>query len=116
MISPAGKFRIYVASKPLDFRKGMDGLAAIVLNEFDLDPFSDALFVFRSKRGDRMKVIVWDGTGLVMVYKRIEGGHFEWLRMVDGLITLNKAQFEALFDGLNWKQVLSRKVRKPVAV
>lgn len=116
MISPAGNFRIYVASQPVDFRKGMDGLAVIVLNEFELDPFSGALFVFRSKRGDRMKIIVWDGTGLVMVYKRIEGGHFEWPRMVDALITLNKAQFEALFDGLNWKQVSSRKVRKPVAV
>lgn len=77
MISPAGNFKFYVASKPLDFRKGMDGLAAIVQNEFDLDPFSGAIFIFRSKRADRLKLIVWDGTGLVMTYKRIEGKGFE---------------------------------------
>ena len=61
MISPAGNFKLYLASKPVDFRKGMDGLAAIVMNEFDLDPFSGAIFIFRSKRADRMKLIVWDG-------------------------------------------------------
>ncbi len=56
MISPAGNFKFYVASKPVDFRKGMDGLAAIVQNEFDLDPFSGAIFIFRSKRADRLKL------------------------------------------------------------
>ena len=49
MISPSGNFKLYLASKPVDFRKGMDGLAAIVMNEFDLDPFSGAIFIFRSK-------------------------------------------------------------------
>ena len=48
MISPSGNFKLYLASKPVDFRKGMDGLAAIVMNEFDLDPFSGAIFIFRS--------------------------------------------------------------------
>ncbi len=50
MISPAGNFKFYVATKPVDFRKGMDGLAAIVMNEFELDAFSGAIFIFRSKR------------------------------------------------------------------
>ena len=81
MISPAGNFKLYVATKPVDFRKGMDGLASIVMNEFELDPFSGAIFIFRSKRSDRMKLIVWDGTGLVMTYKRIEGSGFIWPRM-----------------------------------
>lgn len=52
MISPAGNFEIYLASRPVDFRKGMDGLAAIVQSEFNLDPFSGAIFVFRAKRAD----------------------------------------------------------------
>ena len=73
MISPSGNFEIYLASDPVDFRKGMDGLAAIVMNEFDLDPFSGAIFVFRSKRSDRMTII---GTELVMTYERIEGSGF----------------------------------------
>lgn len=113
MISPAGNYKFHVATKPVDFRKGMDGLAAIVMNEFDLDPFSGAIFIFRSKRSDRMKIIFWDGTGLVLVYKRIEGKGFEWPRIYDGVITISKSQFEALFEGLDWKRVTSRHVRKP---
>ena len=116
MISPSGNFKFYVASKPVDFRKGMDGLAAIVMNEFELDPFNGAIFIFRSKRSDRLKLIVWDGTGLVMTYKRIEGSGFVWPRMTDGVITINRSQFEALFEGLDWQRVVPRHVRKPVAV
>jgi transposase len=113
MISLANSFKIYVANSPVDFRKGMDGLAAIVVNEFDLDPFDGAIFVFRSKRADRLKIIVWDGTGLVLVHKRIEGKGFVWPRISDGTISISKAQFEALFDGLNWKSISERKTFHP---
>jgi len=116
VISPSGNFKLYLASKPVDFRKGMDGLASIVMNEFELDPFSGAIFIFRSKRSDRMKLIVWDGTGLVMTYKRIEGRGFVWPRMTDGVITISRSQFEALFEGLDWQRVVPRHVRKPFAV
>ena len=116
MITSAGNFKFYVATKPVDFRKGMDGLASIVLNEFDLDPFNAAIFIFRSKRSDRLKLIVWDGTVLVMTYKRIEGKGFEWPQMQDGVISINKSQFEALFEGLDWKRVTPRFSRRPIAV
>nr|WP_255733659.1 IS66 family insertion sequence element accessory protein TnpB [Ruegeria sp. Ofav3-42] len=102
-----------MASNPVDFRKGMDGLAAIVLNEFDLDPFSGAIFIFRSKRTDRMKLIVWDGTGLILIYKRLEDKGFEWPRLRDGVISISKAQFEALFEGLDWRRVASRRINRP---
>jgi len=55
----------------------MDELAAILLNEYDLNPFSGAVFIFRSKRVDRLKLIVWDGPGLIVTYKGIEGKGFE---------------------------------------
>ena len=113
MISPAGNFKIYLASEPVDFRKGVDGLTSIVMSEFKLDPFSGAIFVFRSKRADRLKLIVWDGTGLVMVYKRIEGRGFIWPKVRNGVISLGKAQFEALFEGIDWKRVTARYVRCP---
>ena len=58
MISPAGNFRIYLATTPVDFRKGMDGLAAIVQSVFDLDPFSGGIFIFRAKHTNRLKVVV----------------------------------------------------------
>ncbi|MFS4439510.1 IS66 family insertion sequence element accessory protein TnpB [Paracoccaceae bacterium GXU_MW_L88] len=115
MISPAGNFRIYLASRPVDFRKGMDGLAAIVQSEFDLDPFSGAIFIFRAKRTDRLKIVVWDGTGLILVYKRIEGAGFVWPKISDSTISLTRSQFEALFEGLDWTKVRSRMQRKPSA-
>ena len=65
--------RVYVATRPVDFRKGHDGLAAAVQEMFGLDPFSGAAFVFRSKRADRLKLLLWDGTGMVLVQKRLEG-------------------------------------------
>lgn len=94
----------------------MDGLAAIVMNEFDLDPFCGAIFIFRSKRADRLKLIVWDGTGLVMTYKRIEGASFVWPKISDGVITINRSQFEALFEGLDWQRLVPRHSRTPSIV
>ena len=64
MILPAQNIRIMVAAKPVDFRRGHDGLAAVVQSELGLDPHSGVVVVFRSRRADRIKVLVWDGTGL----------------------------------------------------
>jgi len=114
MLSGSG-LRVFVAVKPVDFRKGMDGLAAVVANELSLDPFSGAAFVFRPKRGDRVKILLWDGTGLVMVYKRLEGGRFIWPSVSDGVMKLSRGQFEALFEGLDWRRVYSRRIRRPSA-
>ena len=85
MISPAGGLRVYVATRPTDFRKGIDGLALVVQETMGLDPFSGAAFVFRSKRSDRIKVLVWDQTGIVLVHKRLEGAKFVWPAVRDGV-------------------------------
>ena len=63
-----------------------------------------------------MKIIVLDRTGVVMTYKHIEGAGFVWPRMTDGGITIDRSQFEALFEGPDWQRVVPRHVRKPVAV
>ena len=75
MIFPSNRVRIMVATKPIDFRKGHDGLAALVKNELHKDPFTGTRFVFRSRRADRLKLLYWDGTGLVMAYKRLKSTH-----------------------------------------
>ena len=62
---PAG-MRVLVATRPIDFRKGADGLVALVSETLGNDPFSGTVFVFRSKRTDRVKILVWDGSGLVL--------------------------------------------------
>ena len=70
--APAG-VRVLIATRPVDFRRGADGLAATVQSVLRQDPFSGTIFVFRSKRADRVKMLVYDGTGLVLIWKRLEG-------------------------------------------
>jgi transposase len=115
VIIPSQAVKIVVATKPVDFRKGHDGLAAVVQNELGLDPHSGIIVVFRAKRGDRIKVLLWDGSGLVMTYKRLEQGKFAWPSISDGVMRLSKGQFEALFEGLDWRRVLVPRVRRPGA-
>jgi len=115
VIIPSQAVKIVVATKPVDFRKGHDGLAAVVQNELGLDAHSGIIVVFRAKRGDRIKVLLWDGSGLVMVYKRLEQGKFAWPGISDGVMRLSKGQFEALFEGLDWRRVLVPRVRRPGA-
>jgi transposase len=107
--------RVLVATKPVDFRKGPDGLAALV-RDAGGDPFSGALYVFRSKRADRLKIIWWDGTGLVLFAKRLEEDRFRWPRLQDGVIKLSAAQLMALVDGMEWTRVHALRPRRPQSV
>ncbi|WP_246721710.1 IS66 family insertion sequence element accessory protein TnpB [Methylosinus sp. H3A] len=76
MIGPTGAVRVMVATKPVDFRKGAEGLAALVRETMMADPFDGAIYVFRAKRADRIKLIFWDGTGVCLFAKRLEDGEF----------------------------------------
>jgi len=115
VIVPTDSVRIVVATKPVDFRKGHDGLAALVMNELKQNPFTGTVFVFRAKRSDRLKLLYWDGSGLVMTYKRLEDHVFAWPTIRDGLMKLNHTQFEALFAGLDWRKVQAICTRVPTA-
>ena len=116
MIFPSNRVRIIVATKPVDFRKGHDGLAALVKNKLHKDPFTGTVFVFRSRKADRLKLIYWDGSGIVMAYKRLEEHTFTWPVIKDGLMILTHAQFEALFAGLDWRRVHPVQTRVPEAI
>jgi len=72
--------KIYLSLAPCDMRKGFDGLSAQVRNILQLDPFSGAVFLFRGKRGDRLKALVCDESGLCLYAKRLERGKFVWPR------------------------------------
>ncbi len=91
-----------VAAKPVDFRKGMDSLAPLVMQMLACDPFTGDVFLFRSKRSDRLKVLIWDGSGLCLITKRLETGAFTWPPVRDGVVTLNAAQLRSLFTGIDW--------------
>jgi transposase len=105
VIGPSGNVRVLVATKPVDFRKGADGLAALVREALRSDPFSGVVYVFRAKRADRVKLIFWDGTGVVLVSKRLENGKFSWPAIHDGVMRLSAAQLQGLLEGLDWRRV-----------
>ncbi|MBP1807111.1 transposase [Rubellimicrobium aerolatum] len=84
----------------------MNGLAAYVKANFELDPYSGALFVFRSKGGDRIKVLQWDDAGLALVHKRFAAKGIPWPPKVGARLALTRLQFEALFEGLDWRRIV----------
>jgi transposase len=100
--------RILVTARPVDFRRGMDSLCTLVKQVLAADPFAGDVFIFRSKRADRLKILVWDGSGLVLLSKRLERGRFTWPEVQDGAVSLNRAQLSLLFSGLDWSQVVPR--------
>ena len=95
--------RVYLACGATDMRKGFDGLAALIQTALELDPYGGALFVFRGKRGDLVKALVWDGQGLVLYAKRLERGRFVWPQTKSGTITLTNAQLSMLLEGIDWR-------------
>ena len=102
---------IYVACGYTDLRKGIDGLAALVQQRFELDPFSDSLFLFCGRRCDRMKALYWEGDGFVLLYKRLERGAFKWPRKEDEAKAITPQQLRWLMEGLRIEQP---KALKPV--
>ena len=114
-LGPATK--IYLALAPVDMRKGFDGLAAQVQCVLRRDPFSGHLFLFRGRRGDRLKGLWWDGSGLMLLAKRLEHGRFVWPQVKDGAMTLTGAQIAMLIEGLDWRRALVLDdVPRPAAV
>lgn len=109
MIGPSGHVRVMVATRPVDFRKGAEGLAGLVRETMGADPFSGTIYVFRAKRADRIKLVYWDGTGVCLFAKKLEDGQFRWPKIEDGVVKLTSAQLQALLEGLDWRRVHERK-------
>ena len=105
--------RILLATQPVDFRKGMDGLAALVQQVLRADPFAGDVFIFRPRRADRVKILVYDGTGLVLYAKRLEAGRFSWPSPADGVARLTSAQLATLLEGLPWHRLQPRVIPRP---
>ena len=81
------------------------------------DPFSGAVYVFRAKRADRVKLIYWDGTGVCLFAKRLEDGKFRWPNVQDGVMRLSAAELSALLEGLDWKRVhAARETPAPISL
>jgi transposase len=106
---------VYVASTPVDFRKGPVSLMALV-RDGGVDPFNGALYVFRSKRADRVKIVWWDGGGICLFAKTLEKEQFCWPRIAPATVQLSYAQLLALIDGMDWKKVRPTTVQRPQSI
>ncbi len=116
MLSLPLPVRIFVCTQPADMRRSFDGLAQMVRDFMGGDPLSGHLFVFRSRRGDRLKLLYWDGDGLAIWYKRLEEGTFRFPAAADGRagLEMRAADFAMLLDGVDLQSVRRRKrYRRP---
>lgn len=95
--------RVYLACGSTDMRRGFDGLAVMVQEVLMQDPHSGALFAFKGKRGDLIKLLWWDGDGLCLFAKRLERGRFVWPRAEEGVVVLSRAQLSMLLEGIDWR-------------
>jgi transposase len=94
--------RVYLACGYTDLRNGIDGLAASVQNQFHLDPFDKGtLFLFGGRRTDRIKGLLWEGDGFLLLYKRLEDGKFQWPRNRSDLRDIGYLEYDRLLSGLS---------------
>ena len=93
--------KAYIAAGYTDLRNGIDGFASIIQSRFNLDPFDEGtLFLFCGRKSDRIKGLLWEGDGFLLLYKRIEKGRFCWPRNREELRSISKNQYELLMKGL----------------
>lgn len=92
--------KIYIACGKTDMRKSIDGLSALVSQNFNLNPFDNAIFLFCGGKRDRMKALLWEGDGFLLLYKRLENGSFKWPRTTDEVREISPQQYRWLIEGL----------------
>jgi transposase len=103
MIGLPANTRVWIVAGHTDMRKGFDGLAAAVQTTLVANPFCGHVFVFRGRRGDILKVLWFDGQGLMLLAKRLERGRFVWPQATSGSVSLTPAQLSMLLEGIDWR-------------
>lgn len=93
--------RIFFATNPVDMRRQIDGLVALVNDILVQNPYTGHVFVFRGRRGDRLKVLVWDKNGFVLFYKRLEKGRFRFPEPSSANRELDATALTLLLEGLD---------------
>ena len=113
MLNDAVYKHIYIAVGYTDLRRGIDGLVAIIKNDYNLDPYDpDSIYLFCGRRTDRIKAIIYEGDGHVLLYKRLVDGNFQWPRGPEEVENISLQQYRWLMDGLKveQKKVIKHKV------
>ena len=104
-----GADHIYLATGYTDLRRGIDGLASLVQQQFRLDPYSNSLFLFCGRRCERIKALYWEGNGFLLLYKRLESGSFQWPRNEVEAQKISQQQYRWLMEGLCVEQPKAHK-------
>ena len=96
----SGFKKVYLATGFTDLRRGIDGLANIIRFQFKLDPYDkNTLFLFCGRRNDRIKALLWEGDGFLLMYKRLDNGAFRWPRSTDEAMSITENQYRMLMQG-----------------
>jgi transposase len=109
MLTLSAGIQVFVCTRAADMRKGFDGLSAMAAQLMRRDPLSGHLFVFRNRRGDRLKVLYWGGDGLCLWYKRLEAGTFEMRQGEGPCVEMSQAELMMLIEGISLERVERRK-------
>ncbi len=109
MLSLSTKVRVFLCTRAVDMRKSFDGLHGLVLEVLRQDPLSGDLFVFLNKRRDRLKILVWEGDGWTILYRRLEAGTFALPASQGDSLVLSAAQLSLLLGGIDLSQTRARK-------
>ena len=96
--------QVYLITGYTDLRRGIDGLAEVVQGKLELDPYNTALFLFCGRRRDRIKGLLWEGDGFLLLYKRLDNGCFRWPRNETEAKLLTEQEIRCLFEGLELEQ------------
>ena len=97
----SGFKKVYIACGRTDLRRGIDGLARIIRFQFKLDPYDkNTLFLFCGQKNDRIKGLLWEGDGFLLLYKRIEKGSFKWPRSAEEVLEITPQQYQMLMQGM----------------
>ncbi len=108
--------QVYMVTGYTDLRRSIDGLAMIVQAQLKLDPFNKALFLFCGRRCDRIKGLLWEGDGFLLLYKRLDNGKFQWPRNETEAKLLTAQQTRWLMEGLKIEQPKAIKDGKPSVI
>jgi len=103
--------QVHLALGATDMRKSIDGLAVLVKEAFQLDPFSPCLFAFCNRQRNKLKILEWDHNGFWLYYRRLERGRFDWPSQKGEAVSISYREFRWLLDGLSLEQ---KKAHKPV--
>ncbi len=109
MISEMSSRRVYLATGNTDLRKAIDGLAVLVKESFELDPFSPCLFVFCNRKRDKIKILEWQHNGFWLHYRRLERGKFHWPTAPTDVVNVSYRELRWLLDGLSLNQQQAHK-------